>query len=178
MSGIELGPACLEVEPHALGDDLAASITAAWGGASGRLVAQTFGGVLWGRVAEQGLELASTVRLTPERLLTAATLIAARLFAPDRELRVWQQDRGLRACVLREGEDGTCYAHAFERTYALRLPSDLPVPARAWFRAAEPSDPDAASESRPGRLRVRHYLSRDPASGLLRLAEHRLLDVQ
>jgi hypothetical protein len=161
-----------------LTDDLAESLATAWGDGQGRLIAQTFGGMLWGRMDNRQLELATNLGIPALELFTPATLVSLRLFDPHRELRIWRRDSALGCCLLREDDRGTDYADTRSGRYVLHLPAGLPEIAAAWFLPPTPGDGKRTRPAAPGHLSVKHYCSRDPSSGLLRLAEHRLLDIQ
>jgi hypothetical protein len=88
-----------------------------------------------------------------EALLRHETLLNLRLFDTERELRAWRADRGLEARLVSECADGQQYAAWQEQSYGLRLPER-------------------------GRLRARHYLAMESETGLLRVAEHRLLALE
>lgn len=135
------------------GADLSAALNAAWRRPTGWLFGQTFGGVIWGRVRDGELDLTTNASIGVETLLRHETLLSLRLFDAERELRAWRADTGLEVRLVSEGADGDEYAAWQEQSYGLRL-SEL------------------------GRLRARHYLAMEPETGLLRVAEHRLLALE
>ncbi len=154
MSKVHLENRYLRFEPVELtGAEIRAALTAAWQRPTGWLFGQTFGGVIWGRVRDGELDLTTNVTITVEALLRHDTLINLRLFDAELELRAWRADTGLKARLVSEGADGQQYAAWQEQSYGLRL-SEL------------------------GRLRARHYLAMEPETGLLRVAEHRLLALE
>lgn len=154
MSKVHLENRYLQFEPVELtGADLRAALNAAWRRPSGWLFGQTFGGVIWGRVRDGELDLTTNASSGVEALLRHETLLNLRLFDTERELRAWRADRGLEARLVSEGADGQQYAAWQEQSYGLRL-------------------------SERGRLQARHYLAMEPETGLLRVAEHRLLALE
>ncbi|MDS4060275.1 MAG: hypothetical protein RKP73_17150 [Candidatus Contendobacter sp.] len=154
MSKVHLENRYLQFEPVELtGADLRAALTVAWRRPTGWLFGQTFGGVIWGRVHDGELDLTTNASSGVEVLLRHDTLLNLRLFDAERELRAWRADTGLKARLVSEGADGQQYAAWQEQSYGLRL-SEL------------------------GRLRARHYLAMEPETGLLRVAEHRLLALE
>jgi hypothetical protein len=180
MSVVHLQTRHLHSKTVALTQDLQGAIAAAWGTPEGWLIAQTFGGVIWGRAANGHLTLTTTAAAAaaPDRLLQPPTLIALRLFNADRELRAWQCGSDPMACMLSEDSHGEPFAAYTERRYALHLPPALPEQAPAWLPEHAGQNSRGPLGSSPGWLRVRHYLTRDPETGLLRVAEHRLLCVE
>lgn len=154
MSKVHLENRHLQFEPVELtGADLRAALTAAWRRSTGWLFGQTFGGVIWGRVRDGELVLTTNASVGAEALLRHDTLLNLRLFDTERELRAWRADTDLKACLVNEGAHGEEYAAWQEHRYGLRLPE-------------------------LGRLRARHYLAMEPETGLLRVAEHRLLALE
>ena len=154
MSKVHLENRYLQFKPVELtGADLRAALSAAWQRPTGWLFGQTFGGVIWGRVRDGELDLTTNASSGVEALLRHDTLLNLRLFDAERELRVWRADTGLKVRLVSEGAHGEKYAAWQEQRYGLRLPE-------------------------LGRLRARHYLAMEPETGLLRVAEHRLLALE
>ncbi|MBK8184401.1 MAG: hypothetical protein IPK63_16620 [Candidatus Competibacteraceae bacterium] len=165
MSKVHLENRYLQFEPVELtGADLRAALTAAWRRPTGWLFGQTFGGVIWGRVHDGELDLTTNASSGVEVLLRHDTLLNLRLFDAERELRVWRADTGLEARLVSEGVHGEEYAAWQERNYGLRqLPE--PTSESTWTFTYR-------------WLRARHYLAMEPETGLLRVAEHRLLALE
>ncbi|HCK82278.1 MAG TPA: CRISPR-associated protein Csx19 [Candidatus Competibacter sp.] len=154
MSKVHLENRYLQFEPTELtGADLRAALTTAWQRPTGWLFGQTFGGVIWGRLRDGELDLTTNASIGVAALLRHDTLLNLRLFDAERELRAWRVDAGLEARLVSEGAAGEEYAAWQEQSYGLRL-SEL------------------------GRLRARHYLAMESETGLLRVAEHRLLALE
>jgi len=154
MSKVHLENRYLRFEPVELtGADLRAALSAAWQRPTGWLFGQTFGGVIWGWARDGALDLTTNASIGVEALLRHDTLLNLRLFDAERELRAWRADTGLKVYLVSEGAQGEKYAAWQEQSYGLRL-------------------------SEPGRLRARHYLAMEPETGLLRVAEHRLLALE
>lgn len=180
MSRARREPVGLDVRTLDLGGgDLRDALTVAWGTAEGVVLGHAWDGVIWGRIANGALDLEGD-RAEPERVgavLRQATLMDLRLFSPERELRVWRDRAGLRACLVEEDASGTRFRATWDACYELiRWPERRPADGRfvvleglAGQRHAPPGQPV------PRALEVRHYYERDERSGLLRLAEHRLL---
>lgn len=162
MSKVHLENRYLQFEPLELsGTDLRTALTAAWRRPTGWLFGQTFGGVIWGRVRDGELDLTTAKdSVGVEALLRHETLLNLRLFDGEQELRVWPADTGLQACLVSERGDGQEYAAWQERNYGLRqLPESTLTFTYRWLRA-------------------RHYLAMESETGLLRVAEHRLLALE
>lgn len=154
MSKVHLKNRYLQFERVELIDtDLRAALKAVWQRPTGWLFGQTFGGVIWGQVRDGELDLATNVNISMEVLLRHDTLLNLRLFNAEQELRAWRADMALEVCLVSEDADGEAYAAWQEQRYGLQL-------------------------SKLGRLRVRHYLAMEPETGLLRVAEHRLLALE
>lgn len=161
MSEVHLENRYLQFEPVELtGADLRVALTAAWRRPTGWLFGQTFGGVIWGRVHDGELDLTTNASSGVEVLLRHDTLLNLRLFDAERELRAWRADTGLEARLVSDGAHGEKYAAWQERNYGLRqLPESTWPFTYRWLRA-------------------RHYLTMEPETGLLRVAEHRLLTLE
>jgi len=110
--------------------------------------------------------------------LRAETVIDLRIFNETEELRLWRTEAGLQILQVRETQANT-YAAIQDRYYRLLGPSraqSLPKPS-PFVRLRGPAGQHHTPPGQPvpRALRVRHYLKRDPASGLLRVSEHRFL---
>lgn len=177
MSQVELQSCYLHCEPVVLTGDLRIALSTAWNAPTGILLGQAFDGVIWGQIQEGQLVLATDYLPDVGALLRHDTLLNLRLFNPEQELRSWRTQEGLQVRLVREAPTGQRYASYQDRAYQLiQQPEVSPAPAPfvvlqglAGQRHAPPGQPV------PRRLWVRHYLELDPETGLLRLAEHRLL---
>lgn len=177
MNRVELTSCYLHREPVVLTGDLRIALNTAWNAPTGILLGQAFDGVIWGQIQEGQLALAKDYLPDVGALLRHDTLLNLRLFNPEQELRIWRTEAGLQVCRVREAPTGQPYANYQDRVYQLiQQPEISPAPAPfimlrglAGQRHAPPGQPV------PRWLRVRHYLELDPETGLLRLAEHRLL---
>ncbi|MBE2294539.1 MAG: hypothetical protein IAF00_06285 [Phycisphaerales bacterium] len=158
MSKVHLENRYLQFERVELIDtDLCAALNAVWQRPTGWLFGQTFGGVIWGQIRDGELDLATNINISMEVLLRHDTLLNLRLFNAEQELRAWRADMDLEVCLVREDSDGEAYAAWQEQRYGLQ--HDL-------------------QQSKLGWLRARHYLAMEPETGLLRVAEHRLLALE
>jgi len=152
------------------------------------LLAHADDGVIWGRVDEDGT-LHSSHDAFPDVSppLREGTLQQARLFGPGGELLLWRDGDDWRARLAQDapadGEDCTYdepqmlwgYRH-IDTTDGFTLVDE----GQQGLRHAPPiiAPPGAfAPNDRPLRLVVRHYLTPDRDSGLLRVWLSRLLDV-
>jgi hypothetical protein len=177
MSQVELKRCYLHLEPVELTGELRAALNTTWKAPTGILLGQAFDGVVWGQIQEGQLTLATDDLLDVGALLRHDTLLNLRLFNREQELRLWRTEEGLQGCLVREATTGRLYEHHQDQAYELiRQPEASPVPAPfvvlhglAGQCHAPPGQPV------PRKLRVRHYLELEPETGLLRLAEHRLL---
>ena len=180
MSQVALKRCYLHREPVELTGELRAALSTAWKSPTGILLGQAFDGVIWGQVQDSQLTLATDNLPDVGALLRYDTLLNLRLFNPEQELRLWRTEEGLQVCLVREVTTGQFYEHYQDRAYELiRQPQASPAPAPfvvfhglAGQRHAPPGQPV------PRKLRVRHYLELEPETGLLRLAEHRLLGLE
>lgn len=177
MSQVELKRCYLHREPVELTGDLRATLNTAWNAPTGILLGQAFDGVIWGQIHEGQLTLATDYLPEVGAQLRHYTVLNLRLFNPEQELRLWRTEEGLQVCLVHEATTGQFYEHYQDQAYRLiQQPEVSPAPAPfvvlhglAGQRHAPPGQPV------PRWLRVRHYLELDPETGLLRLAEHRLL---
>jgi CRISPR-associated protein (TIGR03984 family) len=150
------------------------------------LLAHADDGVIWGRVQGEKLITSHQVFETVSPPLRAETLQQARLFGPRAELLLWRVDAGWGVRVIKDesGEDGEYYDEAQLLWGNLwKQSSDgftLVSEGRQELRHAPPVDlasGDFDGERHPLRLQVRHYLTTDPGTGLLRVALGRLVRV-
>lgn len=154
------------------------------------LLAHADDGVIWGsRDAGNGQLL-----IAPELPLRLKTLQQARLFSPAGELLLWRDGenafhaRLIRECSEAEAKNAT-FTEAFDERQML------------WGTDAEPHEQDTGftvmsdgarglrhvaplhvegsfgEERRPLRLRVRHYLEEDDASGFVQITASRLVEL-
>lgn len=150
------------------------------GGDAAVLLGHAVDGVVWGALRGGTLDLSSG-ESPPFR---ADTLVDLRMFDGNVELRIWQHGANRRGCVVREEPDDSQYVGYLDRSYELlRTPGTRPDGAAfvvlegvAGQRHAPPGLPTTDGRwAVPHRLRVRHYFQADHESGLLRMADHRLL---
>jgi CRISPR-associated protein (TIGR03984 family) len=178
-SEVNLGVVLLAFEPVALpGGELRAALQACWKRGDAWVLGHAFDGVLWG-ILREGKLVTPPEELGPP-VLRAETLLDLRIFDPTEELRVWRVEGRLEACVVREAASGEPFQAKQDRAYALlgshragvRRGAFVELRGPAGQRHTPPGD-----RLRPERLEVRHYLRADPETGLLAMAEHRLLNV-
>lgn len=179
MSTVHLVECALDLENVTVpGGDLRTALGVLWNGKDGVLLGHAYDGQIWGRVRNGRLELAGDHVPGVGASLRAETMLDLRLFNAGQELRIWPGGPRLQACRLTEGQTGQCYAGYQDQSYELlRQPKNPPPPAAPFVlleglagqRHAPPGEPV------PRSLAVRHYFERDPETGLLRVAEHRLL---
>lgn len=171
-SGTKLAVHPVELDRDALRE----SLQHAWGDDQGVLLGHAWDGVLWGQIHQGRLSLAADA--LPDRCprLRPETLTDLRLFAPDRELRVWRVADSLRACLLVE-QNGEAFVAFQDGHYQLiRSPGNAPsdaefVPLRGL--AGQLHHPPGRPV--PGALTVRTYFAADTITGLAKAAENRLL---
>lgn len=154
-----------------------------WDGGDAWVLGHAHDGVLWGVVREGKLIMASDVLEGAK--LRAETLLDITVFNAGRELRVWRVDDLLEARDVREAETGERFDAVQERFYELlrahgqdkelvRGPGGfVELRGSGGQRHTPPGD-----RTRPQRLRVRHYLRADDDTGLLGVAEHRMLGIE
>ncbi|MGH8550288.1 MAG: type III-D CRISPR-associated protein Csx19, partial [Methylococcales bacterium] len=157
-------------------------LSAAWSDAGGIVLGHAFDGVIWGRMKDGLLELASDPPNEIGATLRMETLLDLRLFNAGQELRVWRTDSGMRALRLAEAGTGQVYAAYQDRSYELLRQPNPKYPHRpapfvileglAGQRHSPPGEPV------PTRLAVRHYFAEDEETGLLCVAQHRLLGLE
>ena len=156
------------------------------------LLAHADDGVIWGHVEDKQLRLSGEVEHFPQVSppLRSVTLQQVRLFGPKAELMVWRAGTGWQARLIvdEDGEPVKTYDEAHmlwgnarqpESTNDFTLVADgemghhhalpLPTTGAQFTRHKRPY--------RPFRLAVRHYLSQDEASGLLRVNLSRLCNL-
>jgi len=150
------------------------------------LLAHADDGVIWGRVQSGKLTTSHEVFDTVSPPLRAETLQQARLFGPRAELLLWRAGAGWGLRVIKDesGEEGEYYDEAqllwgnlWEQS---RDGFTLVSEGRQGLRHAPPVDlasGDFDGEHHPLRLQVRHYLTTDPGTGLLRVTLSRLIQV-
>lgn len=157
------------------------------------LLAHADNGVIWGRLDGETLVLSGDAfeGVSPE--LTWTTLQQARLFSPEKEVRVWRNgDGGYIARSITEKVDAD--GDAFDEAYVLWGTQVVDEPAKDFTKVSEGrrglhhavpilvpvqafvEDPPSR-RWRPLRLHVRHYLSYDEDTGQAYVALSRLLAV-
>lgn len=156
------------------------------------LLAHADDGVIWGRVADKQLQMSGEAEHFPEVSppLRAITLQQVRLFGPQAELLMWRTETGWQARLIvdEDGEPVKSYDEAHMLWGNARQPEStadftLVADGEMGHHHALPLPTSGAQFSRherpyrPFRLAVRHYLSQDEASGLLRVSLSRLCDL-
>lgn len=151
------------------------------------LLAHADDGVIWGKMASD--ELVTSDQPFPEVSppLRAPMLQQARLFSSEAELLLWREERGWQARLVQEGsgDNGDYYDEAqllwgnqhkeikkgftlvSEGQQGLLHAPPLEVPKTAF-----------APTHHPLRMDLRHYLTTDPATGLLQVTLSRLMAVR
>lgn len=153
------------------------ALAAAWGQGDAIVLGHAWDAVFWGRVQQGQLTLADGAALPGDALLDL------RVFSPSRELRVWRRPDGFGAVLVLEVDPEAAGAQVFqasvERPYELIRPTNPPADGSfvemlglAGQRHTPPGN------LLPRAITVRHYYSRDTDTGLLRMAEHRLLRLE
>lgn len=154
------------------------------------LLAHADDGVIWGKVDNSQLKLSGDMFPQVSPPLRVITLQQVRLFSPQAELHLWRDEQGWQARLVQDepGAESRYYDeaqilwgnfHQPESTADFTLVADgemghrhavpLGTSEAQFFRNPHPY--------RPLRLRVRHYLSHDDESGLLRVTLSRLVDL-
>jgi CRISPR-associated protein (TIGR03984 family) len=183
----------LEVEaPQSLAatGHAADEVTSLWGamqnGEEPVLLGFADDGLIWGRLTAQGVVTAHDADPALGPPLRWVTLQRLHLFSPDRELRIWREANAFRAARLQEQKDEQ--AHGYYEENQILLGASLrqglsPVSASVPVTPVEDlagqwhAPPIAATAfTRRGlRLRLRHYLSPDPETGMLYVAASRIV---
>lgn len=149
------------------------------------LLAHTYGGIVWGRRDATGWHLSSELDPALPQL-SVDRLLELRVFNRNGEVYVWRDGQKLRArmimdgtmapelyqqeCQVLWGTAGEPMADGFtkmtdgEQSLMYVVPLDIPPPAYGSYK-------------RPLRLELHHYITRDPATGLARLAMSRLVNL-
>lgn len=176
MSELNQNNCALDVRRLSVAQDEAPErwLVAAWGGGPATLLAHADDGVIWGLCQGDTLHRAEIGPGDPWPPLRWQTLLSLRVFSDaDGELRVWRATHGeLRAARLVE-VSGDLY-RMMDRDYLL-LGATRRAPSRTSAfevltsnRGERHAVPRGASK-----VRVRHYYSVEPETGLLRETEHR-----
>lgn len=152
--------------------------------ASAWLLCHCDDGVTWGRLEASTWLLGSTVfpDLCPQP--SALVLQELRIFSAGIEIMLWRTEQGLRGRALRDSpvEDVSCSPHDDQR---LLLAGRVAEHKDGFTRVGNGSGAEQAlplrvvegpSQSWP-RLHVRHYFERDEATGSVRVAVTRLVEV-
>lgn len=161
------------------------------------LLAHTLDAVIWGRI-DQG-ELRTSDQAFPEdtsRGLRSATLQQCRLFGEGCEVLLWRGDDGWHA--RRISDVSSTEEQALDETQMLwgtdidqSFTSNPPNPNKGFTLVCDGAEGlrhavplvldhtmfDLGKQHRPLRLLVRHYLEGDTASGAVRIALSRLVDL-
>jgi CRISPR-associated protein (TIGR03984 family) len=178
---VEVADVYLAFDPVVLpGGDLRAALQACWRGGDAWVLGHAFDGVLWGTLR------AGKLVTPPENLrppaLRAETLTDIRIFDRAEELRVWRVEGRLEACAVRDAATGEERFQAIqERAYEVLRAHEADMKRGAFVELRGPAGQrhtPPGDRVQPERLCVRHYLRADPETGLLAMAEHRLLGVE
>jgi CRISPR-associated protein (TIGR03984 family) len=181
MSEVKVAEVFLAFEPVLLpGGDLRDALHACWNGGDAWVLGHAFDGVLWGALR------GGRLLLPPEELrppaLRVETLTDLKVFNEEEELRVWRAQGRLAACAVREAARGERFDAVQERAYELlRARPDAHMERGPFVElrgAAGQRHTPPGDETRPERLCVRHYLRAYDETGLLTMAEHRLLGIK
>lgn len=150
------------------------------------LLAHADDGLIWGRVADGQTHLAHDAFPDISPQLRPETLWQLWLFAPDSELFLWRDGGHWRQRVIseqagdeheyyderqmlwgmyyQETRDGFTLVHEGQQGLTHAVPMDVP-------------ETTSGDQRHSLRLRVRHYLTKDEASGLLRVSLSRLVEL-
>lgn len=152
------------------------------------LLAHTDSGVIWGEMREDTLYLSCEAFASTFRgvALDVDTLQQCRLFGKEGELLLWQGTTGWQAALRRDDvEDGTsvCYLDEDHLLWGNRKEGEqdgflLLAEGREGIVHAPPlkNVPDSEEEARAA-LSVRHYLTENAETGMLRVAASRLVEL-
>lgn len=160
-------------------------------GPTGWLLAHAENGVIWGRVADGKLKLATGINQSAP-VLCLDTLIEARLFGERAEVRLWRANNGWRACCLEDQVGAGDSFDEFHRLWGIRsngsqdgftvlhepgvgVTHTVPIPVTEDAFAPAHSGFDTY---RPLLLTCRHYLDYDQKTGEARIAATRLVNLQ
>ena len=150
------------------------------------LLAQTYAGIVWGRMDEDGWHLSGDLgdEYPP---LKIDSLLELRIFNPTGEILVWRDGAGLHGRFIADDEEvslphrdetqilwgtrgepvGNQFTRMTDGDQKLLHAVPLAVPSAAegpWWR--------------PLRLKVRHYITRDEETGLARITLSRLVNLE
>ncbi len=149
------------------------------------LLAHADDGLIWGRVDNGYLSLAHDLFPDISPLLREETLWQLWLFNPDQEVFIWRDgSRWLRRLIRERTGDEQEYYDETQMLWGLyvretRAGFILVQEGQDWLLHAVPLTTSKAAfdgKRHPLRLRVRHYLTTDETSGLLRVALSRLVE--
>jgi len=155
------------------------------------LLAHCHDGVTWGRLGDDHSWLSSSVpfpQVSP--VISASNLLELRLFGPEREILIWRIDRELFSgrCLADQGApDNTdlCRPDNQIRILLGNKYRDVQggfthVCTERGTQQAVPLEctkDDFSGDRSPLRLKVRHYFQEEAATGVIRVAASRLVDV-
>ncbi|MEM3485508.1 MAG: CRISPR-associated protein Csx19 [Candidatus Methanomethyliaceae archaeon] len=154
------------------------------------LLAYADNGVIWGELRDGALCTANDVFPALSPPLRATTLQQAHLFGANAEVRVWRTGKGFNACRLEDHPSDD--DEALDQIYLLwgtgikeqSKGFALVTEGRQGLAHAVPlpvSEADFSTEARirthPLRLRVRHYVAYDEASGWAFFPQSRLVEL-
>ena len=150
------------------------------------ILAHADDGLIWGRAVDDRTHLAyeSFPNLSPQ--LRSETMWQLWLFGSDSELFLWRDgDRWRQRVISEHAGDEHEYYDETQMLWGLyhretRAGFTLVQEGHNWLPHAVPlAVPETAFDGRrhPLRLRVRHYLTRDETSGLLRVSLSRLVEL-
>jgi CRISPR-associated protein (TIGR03984 family) len=151
------------------------------------LLAYTERGVIWGELRDGQLALSSEAFPADKRSLRPQTLQQVRMFGEDGELLLFRGPGGDWQHCLRIDTSGAATEY-FDEDYLLwgyNNEQQSPVQQNGFIELREGSEgivhaPPLAtmpSAEKRARLRMRHYLQINPASGLMHVAASRLVKV-
>jgi CRISPR-associated protein (TIGR03984 family) len=150
------------------------------------LLAHTDCGVIWGAMRDDGLRLSCEAFADefPGVWLDRATLQQGRLFGEDGELLLWQGGQGLQAILRRDsaGESTTLYLDEAHLLWGNRKRGEhddgfiLLAEGSQGIVHAPPLE-NAPGDKKRAALHVRHYLTEEEATGLLRITASRLVKI-
>lgn len=171
----------------AIGDDaqLRRGILDLWTNDAGWVLGHAMDGLLWGQIAAGQLVLACDADATWGACLKSTTLLDLRIFDRTRELRIWRADGTLQCFLVSESQiDSPSLAYDEPQIFIAGKRRDFLdangvrfslIEGPSGQRQAIPVDWDGTREFQ--RLWVRHYVSPGDESGMLRVAESRLMDI-
>ncbi|MCA9940675.1 MAG: TIGR03984 family CRISPR-associated protein [Anaerolineales bacterium] len=159
------------------------------------LLAHTEGGIVWGKRDDNRWHFSSGI-VSNSPSLTVDRLLQLRLFGETGEIYLWREADGLHGRQLMEeagspeqdcleeeqilwgtkgkAEKGFTILHDGEQGMSHAVPLECPGEA---FILEPAKGGQPAKYRRPVRLKVRHYIEKDPDTGIARLTLSRLVDL-